>query len=65
MTYSREALDRASALALKGFKLFDGTTIVAMRASNYADKEFVPVRELHTDKERGELKKIVKKGGMK
>ncbi len=61
MPYTKERLDRASALAFEGFKFPDGATISALRNMNI---KYIPTRELpHID--RAELKKPVKKGGMR
>ena len=61
MSYTPEQLRRASKLAQEGFKFPDGATIGALRSM---DLKYVPTRELpHID--RAELKKPVKKGGMR
>lgn len=62
MAFSKDELKKASELAMKGFKMPDGTTIIAMRYANRNDKEFKPL----ADKKKPDLQKpIKKKGGMK
>lgn len=61
MAFSKEDLKRASELAMKGFKMPDGTTIIAMRNANRNDKEFIPL----ADKKKQDLQKPIKKAKMK
>ncbi len=63
MPYTKEQLDRASKLAMKGLKPPSGFVISAWHGLH--EREFVPVKKTLTDKKRDELKVVKTKGGMK
>lgn len=61
MSYTKEQLERASKLAMKGLKLFDGATIVALRNANFNDEE----RDAYKQTREALKKARETKGGMK